>query len=98
MLSITPSSVHRHFETLRDASDLAAWITDAEDVFNSEPVRDTGVVDRIRLASCLRIIETLPHRRYTNFRTAGSYRCRDRLDAKLRHRENMPVSPGAVLQ
>ena len=91
MLSITPSSVHFHFETLREASDLAAWISDTEGIFNSEPMRDAGVVDRTRSRRAFTS-------RYTNFRTAGFYRCRDRLDAKPRHRENMPVSPGAVLQ
>ena len=95
MLSITPSSVHRHFETFRDASDLAAWISDTEDVFNSEPVRDTGVVDRIPLAPCLCIIETLPH---TNLGTASFYRCRGHLDAKPKHRENTPVFLEAILQ
>ena len=98
ILSITPSSVHRHFETLRDASDLAAWISDTEGVFNLAPMPDAGVVDRIRLAPCLRIIKRFLRTGYTNFRNAGFYRCRDRLDSKPKHRENTPAFLEAVLQ
>ena len=45
LLRITPSSVHRHFVTLRDASNLAASISDAEGVCVIEAMCDVyGVV------------------------------------------------------
>lgn len=54
-------------------------------------MRDAGVVDRTPTRRAFTL-------RYTNFRTADSYRYRDRLDSKPKHRENTPVFLEVILQ
>ena len=41
MLRITPNSVHRHFETLLDASARAALVSDTEGI---EAIRDIYII------------------------------------------------------
>ena len=99
ILRTAPNIIQRHFETLRDASARAIWISDGDGILVSGAMHDVRIGTRAFLDPPFHIVETLLRAtRITPRRNVDFFHCRDPLDAKPRRYGNMPVFLEAALQ